>query len=202
MKIKKGTVNFSVDLVAFALFALLLSTGLLIHYTLPPGSGQFKTLWGMDRHGWGDLHFWMAIGFLTTIGLHLVLHWQWIVAMVRGKVASMARHRLVVASLGLAVLVAAAAAPFFATPQSTSTAADDAPHRQQQVASHDDLGIRGSMTLAEVEQLSGVPAETVMLQLGLPPEISPDERLGRLGREFLFDMDQVREVVRQNVTQR
>ncbi|MCO6042299.1 DUF4405 domain-containing protein [Aeoliella sp. ICT_H6.2] len=198
MKIKKGTVNFSVDLIAFLLSTLLLSTGLLIHYTLPPGSGHFKTLWGLDRHAWGDVHFWMAIGLVVVIGVHLVLHWPWIVAMVKGKVRSLTRRRVWVACVGLVVLVAATAAPFFATPQVTPTAAGETSHRQQQAIEHDDMGIRGSMSVAEISQLSGVPAEAFKRELSLPADVSPDERMGRLGREFQFDMDRVREVIKDN----
>ena len=47
---KRANLNFLIDTVAFVAFVLLISTGLLVHYVLPAGSGHFSILWGMDRH--------------------------------------------------------------------------------------------------------------------------------------------------------
>jgi hypothetical protein len=55
--------------------------------------------------------------------------------------------------------------------------------------------IRGSMTLREVEQATGVPAEGILRELGLPPGLSRDERLGRLKRTHGFTMEEVRRIV-------
>ena len=38
-----------VDLLSFAILLFLMSTGALLAFTLPAGSGQ-STLWGMTRH--------------------------------------------------------------------------------------------------------------------------------------------------------
>ena len=46
---------------AFAGFVLLITTGVLMRYVLPPGSGRRAAIWGLDRHGWGDLHFWFCL---------------------------------------------------------------------------------------------------------------------------------------------
>ncbi len=45
--------NFVVDLAAFVAFVLLTTTGVLLRYILPPGSGRFTTLWGLvlDHRG-------------------------------------------------------------------------------------------------------------------------------------------------------
>lgn len=75
--IRKHTQNVIIDLISFALLLLLLLTGLLIHYILPPGS-HGSIFWGLSRHEWGDLHFWFAIVFSTIILIHLVLHFSWI----------------------------------------------------------------------------------------------------------------------------
>lgn len=37
-----------------------------------------KKFLGLDRHGWGDIHFYAAILFLITLILHLYFHWAWI----------------------------------------------------------------------------------------------------------------------------
>jgi hypothetical protein len=45
---KRVNLNFIVDVVAFAGFVLLTTTGVLMRYILPPGSGHYSTIWGMD----------------------------------------------------------------------------------------------------------------------------------------------------------
>lgn len=80
---QKPTLNFVVDTIAFFLFLCLLSTGFLIFLVIPPASGY--TVWGMGRHGWGEIHFWIAITFLLIMAVHVILHWKWIKAKVKGS---------------------------------------------------------------------------------------------------------------------
>jgi len=54
---KKSQQNFIIDALSLAAFLLLVSTGLLMRYALPPGSGHDVTIWGLDRHEWGSLQF-------------------------------------------------------------------------------------------------------------------------------------------------
>ena len=42
----RTTLNFVVDTAAFVGFVLLTTTGVLMHYLLPPGSGHHTTIWG------------------------------------------------------------------------------------------------------------------------------------------------------------
>jgi hypothetical protein len=81
----RPSVNFVVDSCGFVGFVLLTATGVLMRYVLPPGSGRFTTLWTLDRHGWGGIHFWLAIAFLAVLAFHLFLHWRWIATAVRGR---------------------------------------------------------------------------------------------------------------------
>lgn len=57
----------------------LAGTGLLMSFRLPPGSrgGRGLSALGWGRHDWGDLHMWLAYGFLALLVLHLALHWRW-----------------------------------------------------------------------------------------------------------------------------
>ncbi len=80
---KKPAVNFLVDSIAFFLFLCLLSTGFLIFLVIPPGSGY--SVWGMGRHDWGNIHFWIAISFLIMMTIHVILHWKWIKCRVQGN---------------------------------------------------------------------------------------------------------------------
>ncbi|HUO10433.1 MAG TPA: DUF4405 domain-containing protein, partial [Phycisphaerae bacterium] len=59
---KRNTLNFVMDVVLAVLAAGMIGTGLVMRYILPPGSGQWRLLWGLGRHDWGDLHFWLAAG--------------------------------------------------------------------------------------------------------------------------------------------
>jgi hypothetical protein len=194
---KRSTTNFVVDIIAFAAMMLLGSTGALIRYVLPPGSGHFSQLWGMDRHRWGQIHFWIAVVLLCTVALHIILHWQWIVSMICGRSGSRPRVRIGVTVVGLMVLVGLMAAPFFGQIQQTG----EPPHRTQS-KEHPAFQINGSITLREVEEKTGVPAAVILSELGLPASLSTDERLGRLRRQYGFEMHDVQEVVRKYREQR
>jgi hypothetical protein len=96
---RRTTLNFVVDLIAFVNLLLLATTGTILKWVLPPGSGggggghgygfrggrgpgsgtgQVQQLLGLGRHDWGDIHFVLALVFVLLILLHLVLHWAWI----------------------------------------------------------------------------------------------------------------------------
>jgi hypothetical protein len=51
------------------------------------------------------------------------------------------------------------------------------------------------MTLAEVEKETGVPADHIIEELGLPPAVEHDERLGRLRTTYGFTINDVRRIV-------
>ena len=80
---KRTTLNLIIDAIGFVGFVFLTATGVLVRYVLPPGSGHHTTLWGLDRHDWGGLHFWIAVGFFVVLALHLLFHWRWIVCMTK-----------------------------------------------------------------------------------------------------------------------
>ena len=88
----RTTLNFTVDLVSFVDLLLLAGTGVILKWVLPPGSGgghghglgggrgagEVKTLLGLGRHDWGDVHFVLSVLFLALMLVHLYLHWSWI----------------------------------------------------------------------------------------------------------------------------
>ncbi len=80
---KRGPLNFLVDLVLAGLFVTLLATGYVMKFVLPPGTHPFLRLWGLNRHGWGDVHFWVSVSLVGILLVHLGLHWQWVVSMAR-----------------------------------------------------------------------------------------------------------------------
>ncbi|MFH1370865.1 MAG: DUF4405 domain-containing protein [Planctomycetota bacterium] len=93
---KRSTINFTVDLVSFLTLFGMVTTGAILRWVLPPGSGglgrelhdgrgreQIRELLGMGRYDWGDVHLWLGIIFIVLMLVHLVLHWSWITCYVR-----------------------------------------------------------------------------------------------------------------------
>ncbi len=117
---KRNWINGWLDiLLALGLWSLAL-TGLIMRYVLPPGSGWRRALWGLNRHDWGNVHFWLSLGVGTLLTMHLALHWQWIGAMFprlfrRGNVvmAPPSPARRNAAGPGLLLAVAVVSALFF-----------------------------------------------------------------------------------------
>lgn len=128
MSIKKPTLNFAIDSVAFFTFVLLITTGVLMRYLLPPGSGRISTIWGWNRHDWGDIHFWIAVVFLSVSALHLFLHWDWIVCKIRGRKCedTQAQFRVLLAVIAILTLIALALAPLLSPIEQNP---DNVPHR-------------------------------------------------------------------------
>ena len=89
---KRSSLNFIVDLVAFLDLLGLAFTGFIMKYILPPGTGglcrelrgdwgrgqHVKQLWSMTRHEWGRIHFYLAIFFVVLMIVHIILHWNWL----------------------------------------------------------------------------------------------------------------------------
>jgi hypothetical protein len=109
---KRPTVNLLIDATAALTMLGMLATGYILRFPLPPGTNKDLTLWGLTRHQWGEIHFWISLGLLGVIGLHLFLHWQWIVSTVGRRLhlaISAGRRHLFSGLLTCASLVAAVA---------------------------------------------------------------------------------------------
>lgn len=80
----RNILNFVVDVVTLLTMLAMILTGLLIKFTLPPrrATGPHRTLWGWDRHDWGDFHFWTAVALGALLLVHVALHWKWVCATV------------------------------------------------------------------------------------------------------------------------
>lgn len=115
----RTALNYLIDAMSFAGFTLLAATGVLLRYVLPPGSGRWSTLWGLQRHDWSEIHFWVAIFFLLALSMHLFFHWSWITAFVRGHKREESGVRVALGLVALITLLALALAPFFSTVEQT-----------------------------------------------------------------------------------
>jgi hypothetical protein len=193
-KMKRANLNFTIDTVAFVTFVFLVSTGILMHYILPPSSGNFNELWGMNRHTWGQIHFWVAIVFITSLVVHLFLHWKWIVNVIKVGQHKGSVIRVALSVAGLIILICMALIPLFGTVEQKG----EPPHKLRSIESvkNHDYNIDGSMTLKDVERLTDVPGTVILRELGLPGNLPMDENLGKLRKEYGFELNDVREVVK------
>jgi hypothetical protein len=227
---RKNTLNFVVDVVTLLTMLFMVLTGLLLEFILPPrrGAGSHQTLWGWDRHDWGDVHFWTAVGLGGLLLIHVALHWKWVCVTVgwllqRGEERARPAPAPIRNAYGvvfLALIVAVVGGFLWLASANVQSElrgpgrgggtrvergaggplADDADAgRGRGVGgagrAAGELHIRGSTTLAEIEQATGIPVATLRAELGLPVGVAADERLGRLRQEHGFEMSDVREVV-------
>lgn len=94
--------------------------------------------------------------------------------------------------VGILTLAALALSPLIAP-------VEKAPRSQGKsfLSSHkyEEIIIKGSMTLMEIEETTGVPADYIIEALNLPKSVSTEEKLGSLKRKFGFDLNDIREIV-------
>ncbi len=129
---KRTWLNFLIDIVT-ALVALgLVWTGFLMEWVLPKGSPRDGlSLWGLDRHVWGEIHLYFSYAVIALVVVHIALHWQWIAIMAcrlapgwKGGAPRAGRRNLVGALLVLLFVGLIAGSLYLA---STLTVRDDTP---------------------------------------------------------------------------
>jgi hypothetical protein len=221
MRIRKPTQNLIVDAAAFVALALMLATGFVLRYMLPPGSGgavgmhgagarEYLTLWGLTRHEWGDVHYWASLALMALLALHLVLHWSWIASMVRGRAREGSGRRVALGVLGLLGVIALVAAPLLspveqqqrqpggatplAAPDTAATSDADGPTRgrHHRIRNIAEF-IDGQTTLAEAAARCGGDAAAFRRRFSLPPETPLRARLGRLEQDGMLTVHEVRQ---------
>lgn len=108
---KKVSMNYWLDMIAFIEFSILTTSGILMQYSLPERSGHSMTVWGLSRHQWGDWHFYLALALFATLAIHILLHWKWIVKLTRGRPSDASGKRLLLGLFALLVVILLASAP-------------------------------------------------------------------------------------------
>ena len=200
---KRNTVNFLIDVISFLPMLGLIWTGLLIHYVLPPGTGgrhsdQALTVWGFGRHDYGTVHFYLALTLVGLMVVHLWLHWSWVCATVRrlaGKGSSPSSREGV---YGIAALVVVSALIFGGLLLARSLVQSGAMAIEPKVMEHDtssSLQISGQTTLTQAAGIGGMSVEELIAKLRLPADINVDEPLGRLKRQYGFEIHDVRNIL-------
>ncbi|MBX7246894.1 MAG: DUF4405 domain-containing protein [Candidatus Sumerlaeaceae bacterium] len=108
----RTNVNAVVDAASFILFSALASSGFVMAFALER-RGQGASIWGMNRHDWSDLHFWIAVAFLASLAVHFILHWSWITAVALGKPSQRHWWRTALVGISTVALLATATAAVF-----------------------------------------------------------------------------------------
>ena len=109
--------NRIINAVSLMAFALMTSTGFLLEWVLPHGSGRapaaeagrhqraIYTVLGLDRHDWATIHFYISLSLIFLLCVHLILHRKWIVATAWGTHVNPqpARRRLI--TVGIVIFI-------------------------------------------------------------------------------------------------
>lgn len=92
-------VNRVLNFGLYMLFSMMVGTGLVLAFRLPPRSGGLSLL-GLTRHEWGGVHQWISYGFIFLVTVHLFVHRAWLM-----KVASKSHGWRLWGGLSMGVLI-------------------------------------------------------------------------------------------------
>lgn len=190
---KRSIQNIVVDAIAFVGFILLTTTGMLMHYILPAGSRRFKTIWGMDRHEWGSIHFWISVVFLCCLAVHLFLHWRWIANLFIGKQREGSGLRVALGIIGFIGVLVFAISPLLIPVKEAKIERQGCDLCLSQ--DHEKIQVRGAMTFTEVAEESEVSVEYIIEKLDLPEDVDKKERLGKLRKMYGFEIEDIRRII-------
>ena len=101
-----------IDFCSFMSLLVLISSGTVLKYTLPPRSGG-KNIWGLTRHEWGDIHFYISVAFLILMSMHLWTHIRFIKQAIIGKAIPEHNYRLAIGLVSILLLIALIFSPVF-----------------------------------------------------------------------------------------
>ena len=113
--------------------------------------------------------------------------------MIRGTPREGSGVRFALGLVGILAVLAIAITPFGSSVERTGISA--AQRMEPSVSTHKSELVRGRMTLIEIEQKTGVPKAYLIEHLGVPKDVQLDEGVAKLGKNFGFDIDDVRRIV-------
>ena len=119
----KPKLNFIIDALMFLVIMAIAGLGFLMNYVLIPGRERWikygrnvdLTLWGWDRHDWGDVHLYLGFLLLGLLCLHIILHWQQIVGLFQRFVPT--KHQTLVLLGFVIVSILLIYLPFLVSPE-------------------------------------------------------------------------------------
>lgn len=83
---RKTTQLFLLAMLMFLLSLFEAVSGFVLWLVLPRGAGkrlEYESTFLWTRDTWIDLHDWVAVALLVIIVVHLIVHWKWIVHMIK-----------------------------------------------------------------------------------------------------------------------
>ncbi|HEX78841.1 MAG TPA: DUF4405 domain-containing protein [Dehalococcoidia bacterium] len=88
-RVRRVTELYVAAVVLFILFLFESFSGFVIWLFIPRGAADFyrmisgvgRTFWGLQRNIWVDLHAWVAVAIMGIIIVHIIMNWNWVVAM-------------------------------------------------------------------------------------------------------------------------
>jgi hypothetical protein len=86
----QARLNFSLNSLMVVVFFLSSLSGLVAWLVLPGGGYRGgrnalynAAMFSLTRHDWNDLHLWTSLALLTILLIHFILHWPWIMCVLR-----------------------------------------------------------------------------------------------------------------------
>ncbi|NLE34989.1 MAG: DUF4405 domain-containing protein [Bacteroidales bacterium] len=227
----KSRVNLIIDFIMLLNMMTLAGIGFLIKYVLLPGYKASEVygndsdlfFWGLDRHQWGAIHLYVALFLVFLLLLHIILHWDMVVCILKKMIHGRTARTVVLLAIGLISLFIALG-PLFLKPevrqmervhqhrrhmeitvqdqdQSLLQVDADSEERSEKSSADtarkhfDDLDINGTMSLNEISKRFGISAGELASVIGVPAD-KADERIGRLKRIYEFDVNDLRGYVK------
>ena len=83
----RSRLNYWVDIVIGIAFLVSAISGLVFLVPPYPSSGSSPGLLGISYGVWNELHTWSSLAMMGGVLGHLLLHWEWIIAMTRRMVS-------------------------------------------------------------------------------------------------------------------
>ena len=210
----RTTINFWLDLTAFLAMVGLGVTGGITRFVLPPGTGKSHLLFGLGRHDYGTIHFYLGLAVVLLLAVHLALHWSWLCCYIakgmgRGQPSPRAQRMLGIAVLAMVALplvggIAWGTSQVARRPSQgpqrgePSREIPNAPPSERMDDAWDcpaGDAIDGRTTLREAAVATGLNMETLLNRLGLPGPADAEDRLGHLRRRHGLSIHDVRKLV-------
>lgn len=76
-------VKFWNDVLMFLDFLLLAGSGFVLKFILPRGAGRLGDNFILLREEWLAIHNWTSVVLIVLLLIHLILNFNWIVAMLK-----------------------------------------------------------------------------------------------------------------------
>jgi hypothetical protein len=187
------------------------------------GSNVDLEFLGLTRHEWGTIHLILGIIFLAMLILHIIFHWNMIVCIFR-RILPHKILRIVFSGFLLAISLLLISFPLFIKPEivgrkplhqnrniknksvtnipksnelskhTNIDALDSNNDKEHKHTLNDGYEVQGSMTLQFVADKYNVPASKIAADLKIPVTLT-GEKLGRLKKQYLFTMDDVKKSI-------